>query len=246
MSSRSDDLKKAEHEAWVEGRRREVLARKRADAVNAGATPLDDGSYIPKDVPWLYASTPSGASLQERLYCLRQNARRSLPGLIAIEARIRSGKESLEDFPHFTPWLRDFLFLAREARVLGLPAAWEWGLPKDVAEVRRAVEQLAQEAERDLTLVKERSALEESGESAGAVPLSKEEMQVLSFLAECDVLQSQQGIIEGLDEKGHPLSKNPVVRALKELSAKGLVHRPQGPKKGFGVTPQGRRRAAPK
>ncbi len=247
MSPTPDDPEKTERKARIEGKRREFLARKLADAVNAGATPLNDGSYIPKDVPWLYASKPLGASVQERLYCLRQNARRSLPGLAWIEARIRSGEESLADFPHFMPWLRDFLPLAREARVLGLPAAWEWGPPQDIAEVRQVVEQLAQEAESDLTLVKERSALEESGELESAPQLSRNALVVLQYLASCDDAGlHRQGTRDIAANNPEGLSYNPVRDALKELSAAGLVEHPGGKRKGVALTPRGRRRAAPK
>jgi hypothetical protein len=241
VSPTPDDEEKAERKARIEGKRREFLAQKLAEAVNAGATPLDDGSYIPKDVPWLYASKPLGASVQERLFCLRQNARRSRPGLAWIEARIRSGEKSLADFPHFMPWLRDFLPLAREARVLGLPAAWEWGPPQDIAEVRQVVEQLAEEAERDLVLVKEGPAAAEPSGAGGAPPLSEHALRVLKFLAKCDTLQTVLGITEGLE---NPLSYNPVRSALAELEAAGLVNYPKGRKKGVGVTEHGRQRAA--
>jgi hypothetical protein len=245
VSSIPDDPKKAEHKAWVEGKRREVLAQKLAAAVNAGAAPLADGSYIPKDVPWLYASRPTGTSLQERLYCLRQNARRSLPGLIAIEERVRSGKESIEDFPHFMQWLRDFLPLARESHVLGLPAVWEWAPPQDVVEVRRVIEQLAAEAESDLALVKEVPPPEGSGEPEGAPQLSKNAFAVLKYLAEC-AGGPRQGVRDITENNPERLSYNPVRDALKELSAAGLVHTPAGKRKGYAVTPQGMRLAEPK
>ncbi len=238
----SIDRKKAEHKAWVEGKRREVLAQKLAAAVKAGAASLDDGSYISKDVPWLYASRPTGTSLQERLYCLRQNARRSLPGLIAIEERVRSGKESIEDFPHFRQWLRDFLPLARESHVLGLPAVWEWAPPQDVVEVRRVIEQLAAEAESDLALVKEVPPPERADEVEGAPQLSKNAFKILKYLATC-VGGARQGQRDIEENNPDGFSRGTVGKALAELSEAGLVHRPGGPKKGYAVTSRGTRLA---